>query len=321
MSLHKKVVHMIVIYKKYRIMNIIKFKDVIKPDDNVFNDKYKGKYCWWVNCKWAVAFDDMDPDLYVEASRLNEIPTGVGYLDTEEYSSFVDIMATERINNQINVCQIINDNVGEIPLDNLKRFRTWLAESLIKLTEDVYDNETDSSGYDYETDTMLKYYANNMEDATIMALTHFASIPRPTDVKSACKCNQTSIKIGLATLGTQNCDPISLYRDAIYGKMMEVFSNIDFWTSKVEFCELIIRYIDGILNAGLPLKSRLDLNNLDYCDCTCVNADDTALRSILLQLKQAYQYIINGTAYSHKNFIYTALHNWASKLYETMYWV
>ena len=135
-------------------MNIIRFKDVIKPDDKVFNDKYKGKYCWWVNCKWAVAFDDMGSDLYVEASKLNEIPTGVEYLDTEEYSSFVDIMATERINNQINVCQIINDNVGEIPLDNLKRFRTWLAESLIKLAEDVYDNEKDPAAFVEKTNAL-----------------------------------------------------------------------------------------------------------------------------------------------------------------------
>ena len=103
--------------------------------------------------------------------------------------------------------------------------------------------------------------------------------------------------------------------------MVEVFSNIEFWSSKVDFLPLFIKYIEGILKAGLPLKNRVNLNNPDYCDCTCVGSDETAMRSILTQLIQALQYIINGAVASHKNFIYTALNNWSSKLYENMYWV
>lgn len=304
-------------------MNIIKFNDVVKENDDNFNEKYAGRYCFWVNCKWAVSFDDMDIDLYVEASKNDEIPAGspgIPYLDTDEYSSYIDVYNTEKINNQINACKILNDHIGEIPLDKLKRFRTWLAEALIELADDVYDNETDSSGYDYETDKMLQYYANSMVDDTIKALTHFSGVVKPTDTKTACKCDQTAINT-YTTLQSVTCDPITLYRNAIYYKMISVFSDVEFWKTKTELCGLIIRYIDGILKTGLPLSQRTDLYSLDYCDCDCVNTDDTALISILNQLKQALQYIIDGDVSNHKNFIYNSLSSWAIKLYEKMYWV
>lgn len=302
-------------------MNIIKFKDSIKVGDTLFNEKFRGKYSWWVNCKWAISFDDISADMFVVLSENNEIPEDIDNLATTDYRDFVDVYETERINNQVSVYQLLNKTTGEIPIDKLKRFRTWLAESLIEIAKDVYDNETDSSGYDYETDMMLNFYANNMSDDIVKALTHFSYTQRQATITTGCKCTQNPFEVGIGLLGQSVCDAEAMYRDGIYNKMVEVFSNIEFWSSKVDFLPLFIKYIEGILKAGLPLKNRVNLNNPDYCDCTCVGSDETVMRSILTQLIQALQYIINGAVASHKNFIYTALNNWSSKLYENMYWV
>ena len=167
-------------------MNIIKFKDSIKVDDELFNDKFRGKYCWWVNCKWAISFDDISADMFVELSGNNEIPDDIANLPTTEYHDYVDIVETERINNQVNTFQLLNKNTGEIPIDKLKCFRTWLAQSLIDIAKDVYDNETDSSGYDYETDTMLNFYANNMSDGVVKALAHFSHIQKQAPITTEC---------------------------------------------------------------------------------------------------------------------------------------
>lgn len=304
-------------------MNIIKFKDSIKEGDNLFNDKFRGKYCWWVNCRWAVSFDDISADMFVTLSINNDIPEDVDNILTtvDEYRGFVDIVETERINNQVSTFQLINNNTGEIPIDDLKRFRTWLAQSLMDIAKDVYDNETDSSGYDYETDVMLNFYANNMQDDIVKALAHFSLSQRQAAITTGCQCNQNPFDVNISSLGQTVCDAEMMYRDGIYNKMVSVFSNIDFWSSKVDFLPLFIKYIEGILKAGLPLRNRLDLHRPDYCDCTCVSTDETAMRSILTQLVQALKYIIAGTAANHRNFIYTALNNWSTKLYENMYWV
>ena len=302
-------------------MNIIKFKDSIKVGDELFNDKFRGKYCWWVNCKWAISFDDISADMFVELSENNEIPGDIANLPTTEYHDYVDIVETERINNQVNTFQLLNENTGEIPIDKLKCFRTWLAQSLIDIAKDVYDNETDSSGYDYETDTMLNFYANNMSDGVVKALTHFSYMQKQAPITTECACNINPFGVGVSSLSQSICNAEALYRDGIYNKMVSVFGNIGFWKSKVDFLPLVIKYLRGILNAGLPLKDRLDLNSPDYRDCTCVGGDDTTLRSILTQLIQAMQYIVDGQDANHKNFIFEALNKWSIKLYEKMYWV
>ena len=89
-------------------MNIIKFKDSIKVGDELFNDKFRGKYCWWVNCKWAISFDDISADMFVELSGNNEIPDDIANLPTTEYHDYVDIVETERINNQVSTFHLLN---------------------------------------------------------------------------------------------------------------------------------------------------------------------------------------------------------------------
>lgn len=300
-------------------MNIIKFNDVIKSGDCNFNCNYRGKYCWWVNCKWAVPFTAMTTDEYVLVSQADSIPDGMPYIVVQEYQNYVDEIASERINNQINICKQLNGFVDEIPLDKLKVFRTWLAQALIEIGKDIDDDEYDSSGYGYDIDTMLNYYAHTMFDDTVKALTHFSPSQQLPEVKTGCNCNQTSIST--TQLNKISCNALDMYKNGMHNKMVETFSDIDFWVSKSEFCILFRKYIDGILKSNLPLSQQTDINTSYYCDCTCLNSSDSSLILILTQLSQALQYIIDGDVINHKNFIYQSLYSWSSKLYETMYWV
>jgi hypothetical protein len=303
-------------------MNIVKFVDKEIIGDDIYNEYFRGKYCWWINCKWAVSFDDLSTDEYIIASKLDSIGTGIEYLDVEEYQLYVDEVWTERINNQINVCKQLNDAVDEIPLDRLKVFRTWLAQSLIDLATDIDSDEFDSSGYGYEIDTMLNYYANAMTDTTVRAITNFATSDTVAAIiQSSCNCSTTMTSSIGTVLSSGSCNPLTMYRRGIYNTMVTTFSDVNFWIEKYEFCMLFKAHIDGIIKAGLSLTQTNDLSNLDYCDCRCAGNTQNELTKILNELSIALQYIIDEESSKHKNQIHSALYSWSSKLYENMYWV
>lgn len=301
-------------------MNIVKFKDVEIEGDYNFNSNYKGKYCWWVNCKWAVLFDNMNMQEYIEASQADTVE--VDYLIVADYANYIDEKWTEKINNEVNLCIEMNEHIDLIPLDKLKVFRTWLAQSLINITADTDEYEVNTGGYGYKIDTMLNYYASNKMDATTVALANFANSLTPIGsiTTSKCACS-TSTNILTGSLSTSTCDPLAMYHTGIYNTMVETFSNVEFWMDKIEFCMLVKRYLEGILQSGLKLQQYNNMSNLDYCDCVCVGNNDAELVAIVSNLIKAFGYIIEGETLKHKNFIYTSLFSWASKLYEMMYWV
>lgn len=301
-------------------MNIVKFKDNIIEGDVLFNNKFKGRYAWWINCKWAVSFDDMDTNAYIEASQMGEAPEYIDYLVTADYYLHVDDTATEKINNQMPVCRIFNTYAlgPDICLGAIKRFRTWLAESLIYIASDPDDDQYDSHGYGYEIDTMLQYYAHNMYDSTVEALQHFGYATNLAPTKPSCGCTAGTTVLGTNVATT--CDSLAGYRSAIYNMMVKTFSNVDFWIDKSDFCVVFKQFVDAIIQSGLPLSRTISTTPLDFCDCTCTGQSDTQMTMILKNLSIALEYIYTGEVATHRNFIYTSLYQWSSQLYENMQW-
>ena len=52
-------------------MNIVKFKDIILEDNDVFNEYYKNRYCYSINWKWLVPLDDITEEQFIELSVYN----------------------------------------------------------------------------------------------------------------------------------------------------------------------------------------------------------------------------------------------------------
>ena len=121
------------------------------------------------------------------------------------------------------------------------------------------------------------------------------------------------------------CDPIAIYRRALYSQMVDVFSNINFWMQREKELLLEIkRYIDAIIKLNLPLTASQYVSEL--YDCNCLTSTDSAqerLMSILKNLSTAFDYMANDKVdkvTGNKNFIGDTLNQWAAKLYEIMRW-
>ena len=80
------------------------------------------------------------------------------------------------------------------------------------------------------------------------------------------------------------------------------------------------KYLEGILKVGLPLGSKI----IDpYADCGCNTLDsDSQVRyhKMIEALIQSLTYIIEGKVSGNRNYVATAFTNWATYLYEYMYW-
>ena len=188
---------------------------------------------------------------------------------------------------------------------------------------------------------MLKYYKNEMNDKVIDTLASFhvdmpqvgiytAGVQGVTGInvlspvkKSSCSCTHSSIAAMLAQPSSVSvCDPIAIYRRALYSQMVDVFSDINFWMQfKEDLFNEIKRYIDAIIKLNLPLTASQYVSEL--YDCNCLTSTDSAqerLMSILKNLSTAFDYMAKGQVTGNKNFIGDTLNQWASKLYEIMQW-
>ena len=47
-------------------MNIIKFKDQIRPLDDLFNTYLKGKYAYWIQMRYVVPFEYISQAEYIK---------------------------------------------------------------------------------------------------------------------------------------------------------------------------------------------------------------------------------------------------------------
>ena len=221
----------------------------------------------------------------------------------------------------------------DITIEELKVFRTWLASILLANTP-VINNWTNSD----MLITMLTYYKQNMQDTTTGILAEFA---RYMDNKVLVTgTSAKGIQVNLASIGlsygcgcfggvqgvgnvaaTTGCDPLQIYRNAIYNYMVETFSNVEYWMEQVEICVEMRKYLEGILKVGLPLGSKI----IDqYADCGCNTLDSDSqvrYRKMIEALIQSLTYIIEGNVPGNRNYIATAFANWATYLYEYMYWI
>ena len=304
-------------------MNIIKIKDSIHPTDTYFNEHLKGKYCWWPRLQWVVSFDVMTEEQYAEAEQVPDaafavLAQGEGWYKLYDIIEYVDEEKTN-CTNSIGALKAYNTFVpdADITLDELKKFRTWLAQSLIGLGED-----------DPDTLYMLEYYKGGMWDEALDGLTAMLKYNENTlanirsfDSRCSC-CGQSSTLSSLyASLTSDSCDPIALYRQGVYHKMTRVFSNIDYWIARpAEFIATFKSYIDNMLKVGL-IPSVDPTSGSRYVDCTCTAQDSSAAaRAIMERLSKALGYILDCQVSGHKNYISDAFTDWSSQLYESMEW-
>lgn len=345
-----------------------------------FNETLKGRYAWWVQCIYIVPFDDMTAQEYidVEENGWGSVEPWLEYFSNYEISDFVDIDTTDRINS-ISKYVFFNGYApdDDITVDMLRRFRTWLAEELLLFDDFLLEYFGDDKP---QVVSMLNYYAHEMDDEVIEILGKFvnasvvyttfpsvgtcgcgtngtnAGIPvsvvktdpnmsglTPVTLGKDCGCQQGFTIGGNASIS--NCDPVAIYRNAIYNYMVKVFSDTNFWMSLSKYdpsgeknpVELFKKYVDGIIQQNFPLTTS---RPMQFDDCQCLNNDNkeqqramdmlrelsTALGYIIENAgNETYEYIagdlvVTTSLTGHKNFVAVALNNWATYLYEIMRW-
>lgn len=299
-------------------MNIIKIKDIIiNPTDSgltqdrcdLFNTKFRGKYVYCIDWCYIALLEDMTESDVITASRKLVKESDIreeSWMSYDEIKNYVDIEITTKLNNVDKYREFNRFIASDITLDQLKKFRTWLASTL--LTFDIQDSKTNH---------MLSYYANRMYDNTVEALSEFGVSTPQVDLSSPCGCNSIA-----QTLNINVCDLLTNYRRGIYQYMISIFSQIDFWMDfDPEFIEMFKRYIDGILQHDLPLHN--DEYSTNFVDCTCqlkTNTVQELNRQILVKLSKSLQYIKDDEIKGNRNYIATSFKDWATHLYERMEW-
>ena len=296
-------------------MNIIKFKDVIKVNDDNFNKYLKGKYAYWINMRYAIPFEFITEQEYITMSRCDHWLKDpckkecVFYWDTNRGSIniLIDVQETENINS-ISCYEAKNSfTPGQnLTIDDLKVFRTWLAKRLLEFNK---FNEDDS--------LVINYYANGMYDNTVKILSKIdrkLSIPVTGSHNSCSMCSDISnLNVGMVDV----CDPLETYRTYIYKLMVEKFSDIDFWKSQyTPFMEEFKWYIDDILKVGFTIEETTD----NYLDCSCTGDSDDYFKDILRRLSRSIEYILDDETCGHRLYIAKAFNDWATYCYEKMYW-
>lgn len=314
-------------------MNIVKFKDIVMPDEcrfsKFFNEELKGKYAYWVQMRYIFPLDSLDYKTYIKYEQLDHVHfLGVDILPhidlySEECSMFdfaqvyIDSDATE-LANAISDYKTANEYVADFDIDinKLRNFRSWLATEILKFNtsyDGTYlDNLTESQLH------MLEYYKNDMYNIIVKQLSVFGIENAFTiSDKPNCGCCSTNIS-GLYNLSnTLSCNALNVYTQNLHTLMVQTFEDINFWLCfNKDFIAVFKKYIDNIIKTGLTIN---ESNNTLYLACNCNNyKNDTNL--LLKNLSEALQYIINDEYKGHLNFIHDSLYAWADQLYDKMSW-
>ena len=314
-------------------MNIVKFRDIyLETNDSSlttsdienFNANLRGKYAYVVNWKWVVPMSKMSETEFVNASVLDssqgteDIPNNLipfGAIQLDKISDYVDHSETEITNNvsrYLELNEFVSDS--DITIDDAKKFRQYLAEQLLAIKYEFVKGETQ----------MLNYYKDNMYDSVVDSLTIFTEnnqVQLSYIGKKSCDCLTTKGLQGQVVVNGQ-CDPIYEYRIGVYSKMVELFSDYNYWIGLGGLCIDFKKYIDAIIKYNLPLFISSNINVFD--DCTCASRTDSLQErgiNAMKNLSLALQYIIDSDVDGHKNFINEALSVFASQYYERMYWI
>ena len=333
-------------------MNIVKIKDIIiegtdplyatwtTEEITSYDKYYRGKYVQCLN--WEFCTPLITDNNIIENSRyvcesllaresslsidnaIREI-MNEKYQPTAEYPDFrpilysqlndaglIDINETTRVNDYTKYITYNNYVPEDITLEKLKKFRTWLATTILS-----FDQVTDD-----KIKHMLNYYKNGMYDDVVKALTIFGEQKiTATSVTPSCGCAGTA---NIAINYSLNaCDPISIYKQNIYLLMCDTFSDVEFWMDfDPEFLNMFKLYIDNIIKADLPLVG--SQWQPDFIDCSCqitTNTNQERNKARLMKLSQALQQMIDRDTAGHRTSISNALREWAMYLYEIMEWI
>jgi len=315
-------------------MNIVKFKDVI-TESEFFNENLKGKYALAVNYKYIIPLgitgltDDSSHIIELEYQQLEELPSGeldfqidgedfhldrdFDYVLFEDYGSYAEDLGD--IQKYIYLNNFTTDK--DITLEELKKFRTWLAEILYanEIWIDEWSKDPDKHRY------MLQYYIQEMYDQVVRSLMKFNNFVDINSISKQSGCGCSNGFVSYTSNGLTMCDPLLIYRHNIYKYMIEIFSDITYWLGQVEICGEMKKYIDNIIKTGLTLASVSLYDN--FSDCTCTNIDvneHDVLTDVLKRLSKALGYIIEDKVSGNRNFISSAFLDWSTYLYEKMRW-
>lgn len=315
-------------------MNVIKFKDQIRPGDALFNKYLKGKYAYWIQMQYIVPFEFIDSAQYVKFE--NDIHALIGWRDRgcakpeihywdilkkdTDIEAWVDVDATEDANSIKPFTrhnQFSTDD--DITIDEIKKFRTWLAKTLLDFDAREGGRQKNCL-FDEDFTRVLQYYAGGMYDQCVKALSKVNFEHRVEKISmSDCGCSGGNLA-GLYSDSITGCDPVYVYRKYMHGEMVKQFSQIEFWDQfPTTFLWDFKKYIDNIIALNLPLKGSSWIST--FVDCTCqMNTDQMVYIELLRRLSKAINYIATEEIQGNKNFISKALSEWATDLYESMEW-
>lgn len=306
---------------------------MLHPKDAQFNKHLKGKYAYWIHMRYVVPMDLCTVADYIKYEQdveqlLNWRQRHCAFPDPlfwdlygkhAELEAWVDAELTEQANNVVRFEQhnsLTTD--ADLTVEQVKRFRTWLAEVLLALDQD-HNGRQLNSFYDKNFTKVLLYYRGNMYDEIVGTLSNI-----PTEYKT----NQNIVNSGCSTcsdlsntysIGGSVCDPVSIYRHYIYKEMAAHFSDLDFWLDVPTTLILNFRqYIENILTLNLKLTQ--SKYSSVFQDCSCLAPGQTVRRDVLVRLSQALLMIAEDRVQGNKNYIKDAFTDWATELYENMYW-
>lgn len=312
-------------------MNLIKLNDIIldtssglnEDNINTFNEYLRGRYVHAINWQYVIPLEELDLNSVValcgelsKTTNEEEITTILSpyhWLKIDDVQLYIDQSTTSQINDVSKYIAYNEFVPSDLTVDDLKKFRTWLASTILS-----FKTITDE-----KTTHMLQYYANGMYDDVISGLTTFGgdTYNITSTTSSTCGCSssaQTLQQLSDVVL----CQPLSVYRTNIYKYMIEVFSDMSWWLEfDPEFLQMFKTYIDNIIKAGFVFGQPSVID--DYVDCGCrIDSDATQQRAIerLNRLSEALSMMIEGSTTGHKNYITTALTDWTTYLYEIMEW-
>ena len=294
-------------------MNLIKFKDNIRPGDAYFNTYLKDQYAYWVRMRYVIPMSVISIHDYVSLERDIDLLKTLDpiYWDLEDpgdLKAYIDEVETNKINDPKTyehhnryVCD------PDITTEEVKKFRTWLANQLLQ-------NRTN----DWKEERVFKYYSGGMMDDTVRWFAEIGNLqPMNPITTTPCGCGQVS---------TQNpnslrvCDPLLIYRESIRNQMMALFSDLYFWLGlPLPLLKEIKIYLDHITRLGLQLRKTDDrfIDGLAsrFADCCDKNSNKINLEGV----SKAFEYMILDEVNGNKNFIAGQLRVLAN-VYEWLYW-
>lgn len=317
-------------------MNIVKLKDIIMPDtysiSEFFNKNLKGKYAYWVKMRYIFPLDSLDYKTYIAYEQMSDIQLAgsniLPHIDLYNDDccmmnfaiNYIDANETE-IANSTHKLYIANSYSVDfdISIDELRCFRSWLAEELLKFNVDL---EGKSLGlFSDDQIHMLEYYKNSMYNDIIKYLNTFGVIKNDIEnykfVDCSCAINSNGSD---TTLQYNSCNATELYKNGMHAFMVNTFANSNFWLQFTkEFLIAFKKRIDNILNVGFKIPVSVTHNIFTTCKCSN-DAINESNDDILKSLSKSLDYMINDNITGNKNFINDTLRKWSSTIYEKMYW-